>query len=516
MAGNCVYGRRRSKLYVAYVDFRKAFDSVNRNKLFQILKEQGVSSKMIRMIEGIYKVVEVIVRYGSDLTNKINCPWGVRQGCLFSPLLFSILITEVAKKVARNGRAGYQFVAGAREIYSLLFADDIVLIGTTPMGLQNQINSLKAASDELGLSINLDKTKVMVFRRGGYLGRREKWFFGQEKLEVVNSYKYLGYTLTTKISVEVALAEFAGRAKGKIVSLFRVLYKLGQVDINIFFRLFDSQIKPILLYAAEVWGARDFKVIEKVHLFACRRLLGVSQKTPKTFLYTELNRYPLYIDSIMRTIKYWAKLLYMTDNRIPKQVYAREKLEIMKEHGWGFELKKVLETNGFAYIWMEERIENQGGFFKMFKQRLLDQFWQTIEGKINEKERFRAYKQIKQGHERENYLQQITINRFRRVYTRARLGIIDIKYNERFTSLQNNLNCPFCNDLETELHFLLICPKYTELRKRYIDKNWITTVNLTISDLLNNQHEEIVKGTAMFLFYALRRRERILNELVEQ
>lgn len=512
MAGNYLYGRKRGKLYVAFIDYRKAFDSVNRDKLFEILKKQGVSTKMIRIIQGIYKIVGVIVRYGAEITNRINCPLGVRQGCLLSPLLFSMLITEVAIKVANKGRAGYQFVPGMKEIYLLLFADDIVLIGTTPMGLQNQLNSLREASEELGLEVNLSKTKVMVFRKGGFLGKREKWFYGREKIEVVNNYKYLGYTLTTKLSVDVALAEYAGRAKNKAVSIFRVLYKLGQIDIDIFFKLFDSQIKPILLYASEIWGARQFNVIEGVHMFVCRKILGVTRQTPKTFIYTELNRYPLYIDSKIRNIKYWFKLLQLGQERIPKQAYERELLEIRMEKKWGFETKKLLDTNGYGYVWLDQGVLNINSFIKSFKQRLIDQFWQETQSKIDEKERFSTYKQFKQGHEREQYLQQIKISRFRRTFTRARLGIIDINYNERFLKTENNLHCPFCGIPETEIHLLLECPQYSQLRTKFIERYWISTNSLNITDLLANKNPEINKTVAMYLFYALKRREVLIKE----
>ena len=126
------------------------------------------------MLKGIYKSVQMIVRHGNQQTKVLNCPLGVKQGCLLSPIIFSLLITEVANRITSEGRAGYQFLPGTRVIYSLLFADDIALIAKTPAGLQNQINNLKNASENLGLTVNLEKTKVMVFRKGGYLGSREK------------------------------------------------------------------------------------------------------------------------------------------------------------------------------------------------------------------------------------------------------------------------------------------------------------------------------------------------------
>ena len=167
MVSNCLYGNKRSKFYVAFIDFKKAFDTVRRDKLWQILEKIGVSTRMIKVLKSMYTSVKAIVRQGYETTNVINCPLGVRQGCMLSPILFTLLIAEVAYSVAQEGRMGYQFIPDAQEIFALLFADDIVLISQTPFGLQNQINNLKKTSVELGLVVNLMKSKVMVFRKRG-------------------------------------------------------------------------------------------------------------------------------------------------------------------------------------------------------------------------------------------------------------------------------------------------------------------------------------------------------------
>ena len=157
---------------------------------------------MIKMIREMYRSVTATVRYENELSNPFNCPLGVKQGCLLSPLLFSLLINEIAIKVGREGRAGYQFLPGTKEIFALLFADDIALIGMTPAGLQNQLNNLNTAAKSLGLKVNLNKTKILVCRKGGFLGSKEKWHLDKDKIEVVNNYKYLGYTITTKLSTD--------------------------------------------------------------------------------------------------------------------------------------------------------------------------------------------------------------------------------------------------------------------------------------------------------------------------
>ena len=131
-------------------------------------------------------------------TDYFSCPRGVKQGCLLSPLLFSFFINELAVDLSRNGKHGVQLIPGAIEIFLLLFADDVILLSDTVAGLQNQLNMLKRQSDCMDLTVNLEKTNIMVFRKGGHLAERERWFYGQEEIQITNSYKYLGMVFTTK------------------------------------------------------------------------------------------------------------------------------------------------------------------------------------------------------------------------------------------------------------------------------------------------------------------------------
>ena len=76
-----------SKLYAAFIDFEKAFDSVSRKLLWPILVKNGVTAKLYRCIRSMYKTVKARVRCGADFTDCINCTRGVKQGDVCSPVL---------------------------------------------------------------------------------------------------------------------------------------------------------------------------------------------------------------------------------------------------------------------------------------------------------------------------------------------------------------------------------------------------------------------------------------------
>ena len=150
------------------------------------------------------------------------------------------------------------------ELFLLLFADDIVLLSCTARGLQNQINILYNACKKLFLKINEDKTKVMVFRKGGFLGKYEHWHLDGKELEVVNEYNYLGFLFTTKMSLNRGVDALAVKGRKACVQCIKCISKLEDISKICFFKIFDAQVQSVLLYASEMWGLHKLSSIEKV------------------------------------------------------------------------------------------------------------------------------------------------------------------------------------------------------------------------------------------------------------
>ena len=109
------------------------------------------------------------------------------------------------------------------------------------------------------------------------------------------------------------------KAKAGIVEILKTLWKLGDVSPRKKLKLFDSQIKPILLYGFEIWGMQMDLQIEKAHLFALKRLLNVSPKTPNDMVYGETGRTPLHLDAKVSSICFWLRLMRMEAERLPKK-----------------------------------------------------------------------------------------------------------------------------------------------------------------------------------------------------
>ena len=505
------------KLYVAFIDFEKAFDSISRKLLWPILIKNGIKGKLHRSILSMYTNVRARVRCGAQLSDYICCTRGVKQGDVCSPVLFSLFINELALEVINNGRHGVSYSSYFIELFILLFADDIALISETVIGLQTQLNSLRQSALKLNLTVNMNKSNIMVFRKGGYLAAREKWFYGDLEMKIVNSYKYLGVVFTTKLSLTYTCQELISRGKNAVLSIMKKLYKLEHCSLEIFFKLFDAQVQPIVQYGAEIWGIEaSAPAIEKLHLFAMKKFLCVDKRTPNDLVYGELGRYPIYINSNLRCVRYWIKLIQMNENRLPFKAYKMlYDLDEKGKRNWVSKLREFLCSNGFSYVWMNQGVGCTASFLQMLKQRLVDCRWQCLDDHVQTSERFDFYRKFKTFYEAEPYL-FLDLNRYiKGALTRFRFGISDLSVHSlRYRSYDvRQLTCPMCKEaMENEIHFVLCCPVLDDIRRQYIPRkyyNFPSDFRLTL--LLSTRHEQTLRNLALFLYKSFHRRKIIMS-----
>ena len=445
----------------------------------------------------------------NEYTEFFSCPTGVRQGCVLSPTLFSLFINQLANDLDIHGIHGVNILPNVIELFILLFADDVALLSSTPRGLQAQLNILKECCDRLKMTVNKDKTKIMVFRKGGFLARNERWFYDGEPVDVVNTYTYLGFTFTTKLSCKIGTTGLVSKAK-KALHLLNVAYvKCNEMTQKTFFKIFDAKVQSILLYSAEVWGAHRLDSIEKVHLLACKRYLGTPLKTPNKLVYGELGRYPLFVNSTLRTIRYWLRLLEMDANRLPKQCY--QMLHNLAENNkkcWATDIRDILCTTGFQFAWTNQGVGNKRTFLSAFKQRLIDIFIQEWSSTIQERDRYSFYKTFKDNFGQEKYLLNIDVVCFRIAFSQTRLGVLPINNNmQRFNHNAQERLCPCCGrSVEDEYHLLFICPLYNDLRWKLLNN----FSGLPLSRLLEAKNNNISRQVGKFMCYAIARRQRFL------
>jgi hypothetical protein len=233
-------------------------------------------------------------------------------------------------------------------------------------------------------------------------------------------------------------------------------------------------------------------------------------------VYGELGRYPLYIDSAVRAVKYWFKLQNMMLGRLPRQAYEMEKTRFLRQENkenvqnWVYSLKRCLDIFGFSEVWINGGVGDEKAFVKVLRERMVDCYKQDWWSKLASSERYSTYNTFKSLLQQEQYFNCITIVKFRNFFVKFRLGIADININKRYQNVPKD--CPFCkNVVEDELHFLLYCDKYNELRDKYIWKHCTNVFMPMLPFLLQNDNMEITRSVAMYIFYALKTREQLLS-----
>ena len=124
----------------------------------------------------------------NSLSDFFKCDVGLLQGEVFSPFLFSLFVNDLETCLEQNANAS--FTPDQLSMYLLMFADDTVSFSESVEGLQLSLNNLVSYCNKWDLTVNIDKTKIVVFKKGGILSRQEKWTYASETVEIVNSFRW--------------------------------------------------------------------------------------------------------------------------------------------------------------------------------------------------------------------------------------------------------------------------------------------------------------------------------------
>ena len=135
-----------------------------------------------------------------------------------------------------------------------MYADDIVILADDKKILQKMIDRLENYCSSWSMVVNLEKSKIMVFRKGGRLSNDEKWYFCGNEIEIVSSYCYLGVILTPRLSFQQHINERNSKAKKSINSIWKHFLGKSSIKFTSKYQLFLAVCRAIQCYAAEIWG----------------------------------------------------------------------------------------------------------------------------------------------------------------------------------------------------------------------------------------------------------------------
>ena len=206
----------------------------------------------------------------------------------------------------------------------------------------------------------------------------------------------------------------------------------------------------------------------------------------------------------------------MKSNRLPWKSYRMlYQLDINGKKTWASDVRCKLYEMGFGFVWVNQGVENDKLFLRVFKERLVICRWQEWHFHIEDSDTFSFYRTFCTVHDAKNYLIMDLDTHLKRVLSRFRLGISGIaKHSLRYRAHSDvDLVCPLCKGgKEDELHFVLCCPALLPLRERYIPKKFYRYPNLfKLSLLMATINEDLIRNLSLYLFKAFNLRSVLIS-----
>jgi hypothetical protein len=283
--------RRRKRVYACFVDYKKAFDLVNRDKLFVKLQRMGIPSDFCQIIHNILAGLRPKIRSNGALSPEFETYNGVPQGDPLSPLLYTLFTADLPHSVVGNG---VSLDNHNLRISYLVYADDLVLLSETPLELQDSLLRLDLYARENDLTVNVTKTKCMVFHLG-YCPKHTFYFQGKE-IENCRKFTYLGVVLTTQWSASQHVEHIISKCNQRAGILFSRL-PMRSLPISLVHRIFQIYILPIVTYALPMWypkvTASSKSKLNAILTKFLKRFLGIPYAAYNSITYFLTNSAPL-------------------------------------------------------------------------------------------------------------------------------------------------------------------------------------------------------------------------------
>jgi hypothetical protein len=302
------------KMYLVFVDFEKAFDSIHRESFWKILRYYGIPEKLVSLLIALYENTEFCVRTNEGSTRYFHIKSGVKQGCVLSPLLFVLVIDYVLRDCT-----GFSIQLRDNKLLADLdFVDDIILMETKKKKLQDLLDVIREKASLIGLKVNSGKTKSMATSDSPLDIR-----CGDTAVEQVVEFKYLGNTVERTGSSEKEVQSRIGQASGAFNRL-KPVWRSKKYSTKLKLRLFNSNVLSTLLYNSENWklNQQQEKRILAFENNCLRRILNIDWRAHVTNQSVRsMSCQPLVTDVIrQRRWRYLGHVIRMTEDRLPKTV----------------------------------------------------------------------------------------------------------------------------------------------------------------------------------------------------
>ena len=332
-------------LYTTFVDLTKAFDTVCRKGLWEIMAKFGCPAKFITMVRQFHDGMQASVQDDGKYSKPFLVTNGVKQGCVLAPILFSMMFSAMLTDAFRSGDIGvdYKFQTDEK-LFNLrrlqaktkvqkdiardfLFADDCALNIGTQSKMQESMNRFAKACDDFGLTISIKKTEVMYQPAPNAPHSEPVITVNGEKLTVTEKFIYLGSTLSRSVSIDDEVSYRIAKAISTFGRLREVWDKRG-INLMTKLKVYRAVVLPSLLYACETWTvySRHARQLNSFHMRCLRKLLHIKwqDKVPDTEVLQRAKMESVHAFLKRSQLRWAGHVFRMPDERLPKRLLYGE------------------------------------------------------------------------------------------------------------------------------------------------------------------------------------------------
>ena len=475
-----VVKKNKKKIYTAFIDFKKAYDTVNRKLLMKKLKSLGINGIFMRNIEAMYQKTDYCLKLKGGHTSAIKSNLGLKQGCPLSPMLFNLYIDDI--KDIFDDLCDPIPIQNVK-LNHFLYADDLVILSGSKAGLQTCLDKASDFAKTKRLTISVKKSKTMIFNTAGKF-IRDTFTLENKTLEPVQTFCYLGVDIKCSGTVKHAMNVLNDKGNKALRPLLNAIARF-KIPVKTSIKLFHSYISPILLYNTEnasiftdkeIRGYNNEFIFDDItdsktdttHRKFLKFIMGVSKSCPNLAIYGDTGEIPLSLKSWRLTLNFWHRVSNLQGMPLVKMALL-ENIELRTN--WITTIEKLINT-----LQLADKIGNHNRFKKATKLALENRFqkwWKKSLGDHN-LSRLKFYKKFKLEYGTEKYLDMPDF-KIRRYITKLRCSDHSLeiekgrhKRGNARTEVKDRI-CVFCGngEVEDEEHFLFKCNIYTQLRSKH-------------------------------------------------
>ena len=254
-----------------FIDFKTAFDSIDRDALWNIMIADGIPPKLVRLIKAYYTATTARVRVLGADSPTFSLTAGVRQICPMSPVLFNFAIDWIMNQATEVSDGCW--LSPECKMTDLDYADDIVILGDTPSNLQPMLDKISLFSMKVNLKINVSKTKLFTT----HPDPNQLLALNGERIEQVSEFRYLGSTILPNGQAKNEIPQRISNARLAFTQLSKALWSRSDISLHTKLHVYRVSIRPVLLYGCETWPLRatDNQALKVFDRWCLRRIANI-------------------------------------------------------------------------------------------------------------------------------------------------------------------------------------------------------------------------------------------------